>query len=137
MRSAKLRRTTPPPNSILSKRSKIPPCPGRILPISLIPHLRFIALSNKLLKRWLPYKLAPAVSPNKTVIGGVGGLIGGMAGGGVAYYIHFGLSKVLDIGLVYGGTLPAVVAFLLIGLVTSVFGTLNITFINALYAYYG
>lgn len=92
----------------------------------------FAYIIGSLLKRWLPYKLAPAVSPNKTVIGGVGGLIGGMAGAVVAYYIHFGLSKVLDIGLVYSGTLPAVVAFLLIGLVTSVFGQAGDLFESAI-----
>ena len=55
-----------------------------------------------------------------------------MAGAVVAYYIHFGLSKVLDIGLVYSGTLPAVVAFLLIGLVTSVFGQAGDLFESAI-----
>lgn len=76
---------------------------------------------GKLFKRWLPYKLAPKISPNKTIIGGVGGLLGGMLGAIAAYYIYYGLGLVLETPLVYGGSIPAVVAFLLIGLVAAIF----------------
>ena len=82
----------------------------------------FAYVFGKLLKRWIPRKLAPKISPNKTVIGGVGGIIGGMAGGVAAYYIWFGLSKVAGEMLVYTGAMPAVVAFLLIGLVGAILG---------------
>lgn len=37
-------------------------------------------LIGSIFKRWIPYKLAPKLSPNKTVIGAVGGLLGGMVG---------------------------------------------------------
>lgn len=77
---------------------------------------------GKVFKRWIPRKLAPKVSPNKTVIGGVGGIIGGMCAGVASYYIWFGLSKVAGDALFYTGSLPAVVVFLLIGLVGSVVG---------------
>ena len=77
---------------------------------------------GKIFKRWLPYKLAPKISPNKTIVGGVGGIIGGMAAGVVTYYIWFGLSKVAGEALVYTGGMHAAVAFMLIGLVGAIIG---------------
>ena len=77
---------------------------------------------GKVFKRWIPYKLAPKISPNKTIIGGVGGLIGGMAAGVAAYYLWFGLSKVAGEVLVYSGGIPGAVAFLLIGFVGAIVG---------------
>lgn len=44
-------------------------------------------LVGKTLKRFVPLKLAPKLSPNKTVIGAVGGMIGGVLGGLLAYVI--------------------------------------------------
>lgn len=77
---------------------------------------------GKIFKRWLPYKLAPKVSPNKTIVGGVGGIIGGMAAGVAAYYIWFGLSKVVGNPLFYTGGMPGWAAFLLIGFVGAIVG---------------
>lgn len=77
---------------------------------------------GKVLKRWIPAKLAPKISPNKTVIGAVGGLIGGMVAGIVAYYLWFGMSKVAGESLVFSGGMPAVAAFLLIGFVGAIVG---------------
>ena len=77
---------------------------------------------GKLFKRWLPQKLAPKISPNKTIIGAVGGLIGGMAAGVAAYYIWFGLSKVVGNPLFYTGGMPGWAAFLLIGFVGAIVG---------------
>lgn len=39
-----------------------------------------------------PKKMAPKLSPNKTVIGGIGGLVGGMLGAAVVYCIHNAVS---------------------------------------------
>ncbi len=39
-------------------------------------------------KKYLPKKMAPKLSPNKTVIGGIGGLVGGMLGALVLYFIY-------------------------------------------------
>ena len=77
---------------------------------------------GKIFKRWIPYKLAPNISPNKTIIGGLGGIIGGMAGGVVAYYLWYGLSQVAGEALVYSGGMPGAVAFMLIGLVGAIVG---------------
>lgn len=82
----------------------------------------FAYVTGRLLKRWIPLKLAPNISPNKTVIGSVGGLIGGMVAAVVSYYLWFGLSKVAGEALVYSGSMPAVVAFLLIGFVGAIVG---------------
>ena len=39
-------------------------------------------------KKYLPKKMAPKLSPNKTVIGGIGGLVGGMLGALILYFIY-------------------------------------------------
>ena len=77
---------------------------------------------GKIFGRWLPQKLAPKISPNKTIIGGVGGIIGGMLAGVVAYYLWFGLSKVAGDALVYTLSIPAAVAFMIIGFLGAVVG---------------
>ncbi len=41
------------------------------------------------LKKYVPLKLAPQLSPNKTVIGAVGGIIGGIIGAIIAYYLMY------------------------------------------------
>lgn len=82
----------------------------------------FAYVFGKLLKRWLPQKLAPKISPNKTVIGAVGGLIGGMVAGVVAYWLWFGLSKVAGQPYSFSFGLHPCVAFLLIGFVGAIVG---------------
>lgn len=46
---------------------------------------------GKLFGKILPFKMSPTVSPNKTVIGGVGGLVGGALGAFLIFLIHYGL----------------------------------------------
>lgn len=43
---------------------------------------------GRFLKKYFPKKMAPAVSPNKTVIGGIGGLLGGVVGAIILYFIY-------------------------------------------------
>ncbi len=45
-------------------------------------------LFGKFLRKKFPEKMAPAISPNKTVIGGIGGLIGGVIGGIAIYFAY-------------------------------------------------
>ncbi len=94
----------------------------------------FAFLVGSVFKKWLPYKLAPKLSPNKTIIGAVGGVIGGMVGALIAYYVYYGMSLVPKFGtpLVYSGTMPAVVSFMLIGLVTSIFAQVGDLFESAI-----
>ncbi len=40
------------------------------------------------LKKRFPKKMAPAISPNKTVVGGIGGLVGGLLGAAAVYFIY-------------------------------------------------
>lgn len=46
-------------------------------------------LIGSLLKRFIPFKLAPKLSPNKTVIGCVGGILGGVVGAVMVYYLMY------------------------------------------------
>ncbi|MDE6001495.1 MAG: phosphatidate cytidylyltransferase [Clostridia bacterium] len=82
--------------------------------------------------RFAPLKLAPKLSPNKTVIGGAGGIIGGMIGAVAAYFIYFGLGKVIGTPLVYEGSVHPAVVFMLIGLVTSVIAQIGDLFESAI-----
>ena len=82
--------------------------------------------------RLAPLKLAPKVSPNKTVIGGAGGILGGMIGAVAAYFIYFGLGKVIGTPLVYEGSVHPAVVFMLIGLVTSVIAQVGDLFESAI-----
>ena len=43
---------------------------------------------GRFLKKYFPKKMAPTISPNKTVIGGIGGLVGGMLGALILYFIY-------------------------------------------------
>ena len=43
---------------------------------------------GKFLRKYFPKKMTPVISPNKTVIGGIGGLVGGMLGAAALYFIY-------------------------------------------------
>lgn len=43
---------------------------------------------GRFMKKKFPKKLAPVVSPNKTVIGGIGGLVGGLVGAAILYFSY-------------------------------------------------
>lgn len=48
---------------------------------------------GKSLGKKLPAKMAPTVSPNKTLIGGFGGLVGGAVGGCIVFFVYYGLCR--------------------------------------------
>lgn len=53
----------------------------------------FAFVFGVLFHKIFPKKMAPAVSPNKTVIGGIGGLFGGALGSVCIFFAYFGLIK--------------------------------------------
>ncbi len=82
--------------------------------------------------RWLgkrfPYKMAPHVSPKKTVVGGIGGLFGGALGGAVIFFCYYGLTLIpenlLADSLARGEftfNLPEALFFVGLGILTAVF----------------
>ncbi len=54
-------------------------------------------LFGRFLRKKFPAKMAPAISPNKTVIGGIGGLLGGVLG---AIGLYFAYNGILQTGFV-------------------------------------
>jgi phosphatidate cytidylyltransferase len=48
----------------------------------------FAYLFGRFLKGKFPKKMAPTISPNKTVIGGIGGIVGGVVGGLLMYFVY-------------------------------------------------
>ncbi len=74
----------------------------------------FAYLFGKFLRKFFPQKLAPVLSPNKTIIGCVGGLIGGLVAAVVIYFAYnawFGSFEQMGLWL------PV---YLLIGFATSI-----------------
>lgn len=94
------------------------------------------------LKRFIPMKLAPQLSPNKTVIGAVGGIIGGVLGAIIVYYMMYLLGGIngtifytgingVDL-TVRSETFPPLLSFVLVGLVTSFMAQIGDLFESAL-----
>lgn len=81
-------------------------------------------------KKYIPLKLAPQLSPNKTVIGSIGGVLGGIAGAIIVFYIMYAfggvndtvyLVRFNDVFLVSKSeSFPPLLSFVLIGLCASI-----------------
>ena len=95
------------------------------------------------LKKVLPLKLAPQLSPNKTVIGAIGGLIGGIVGGILAYYTMYIFGGVNGQSIILGSNfnvyltfssdkIHPIVSFILVGLATSVMAQIGDLFESAI-----
>jgi phosphatidate cytidylyltransferase len=74
------------------------------------------------MKKRFPKKLAPVLSPNKTVIGAIGGLVGGVVGGIVLYFVYNAIfvGEFINMGL----WLPVFIVIGLFGALASEFGDL-------------
>ncbi len=53
---------------------------------------------GKLFGKKLPARMAPSISPKKTIIGGFGGLLGGAVGATILFFVYYGLMRLDDIG---------------------------------------
>lgn len=74
------------------------------------------------MRKRFPKKLAPVLSPNKTVIGAIGGLVGGVVGGIVLYFVYNALfvGEYIDMGI----WLPVFIVIGFFGALASEFGDL-------------
>lgn len=95
------------------------------------------------LKRVLPLKLAPQLSPNKTVIGAIGGLIGGILGGILAYYTIYIFGGINGESIILGSKFSVyltfssdeihpIISFIIVGLATSVMAQVGDLFESAI-----
>ncbi|MBO5412391.1 MAG: phosphatidate cytidylyltransferase [Clostridia bacterium] len=77
---------------------------------------------GRFLKKYFPKKMAPNISPNKTVIGGIGGLVGGMLGAVALYFIYNAtvVGEFIDMQI----WLPVYIGVGLLGAITTAFGDL-------------
>ena len=95
-------------------------------------------LIGTVFKRWIPLKLAPQLSPNKTVIGAVGGIIGGILGAIVAYLLirylgGYNVAGFNDVMLTFTSEkIHPLVSFILIGLCTAVLAQIGDLFESAI-----
>lgn len=72
-------------------------------------------------KKYFPKKMAPKLSPNKTVIGGIGGLVGGMLGAAIVYFVYNGAVGSFDQMYLW---LPVYLGMGLLASVATAFGDL-------------
>lgn len=76
---------------------------------------------GKFLRKYFPKKMTPVISPNKTVIGGIGGLVGGVLGAGALYFIYNAVAGSFEQMWIW---LPVYLAIGLVGAVVTAFGDL-------------
>ncbi len=89
----------------------------------------FALVFGKLLGRFFPLKLAPHTSPNKTVVGFIGGIVGGILAAIVVWGIGYGLPA---FRLEYFGKLHPLVVLILISIPTSILAQLGDLFESAI-----
>lgn len=76
---------------------------------------------GKFLRKYFPKKMTPVISPNKTVIGGIGGLVGGMLGAAALYFIYNAAAGSYDQMYIW---LPVYLGIGLIASIATAFGDL-------------
>jgi len=98
---------------------------------------------GSIFKKWIPAKLAPRLSPNKTVIGAVGGILGGIAGALLAYAVIYflggginGTEFAMGVNGVFltfsSDKIHPIVTFILVGFFTSVTAQIGDLFESAI-----
>ena len=88
----------------------------------------FALIVGKLLGRFIPFKLAPHTSPNKTIVGFVGGILGGI----LAAVFVWGLCFIPGFELDYSGPLDKHSLLILIYHTTSVLAHIGYLFVSAI-----
>ncbi len=88
----------------------------------------FAFFVGKLLGKKLPLKLAPHTSPNKTVVGAVGGIIGGEF---AAFLVWVVTEFLPGASFNYGGSLPTIAVLMLFALPAAIFAQLGDLFESA------
>ncbi len=87
----------------------------------------FALVFGKWLGKRFPKKMAPHVSPKKTVVGGLGGLFGGALGGAVIFFCYYGLTLIPESILAapirgeFTFNFPEALFFIGLGVLTAVF----------------
>ena len=76
---------------------------------------------GRFLRKYFPKKMTPVISPNKTVIGGIGGLVGGMLGAAALYFIYNAVAGSYDQMYLW---LPVYLGLGLLASVATAFGDL-------------
>ncbi|MBD5632009.1 MAG: phosphatidate cytidylyltransferase [Clostridia bacterium] len=88
---------------------------------------------GKCFKRFVPLKLAPQISPNKTVIGAVGGIIGGILAAVISYLLINYLGGFNGVELTFtSDRIHPVVSFILVGMFTAIVSQVGDLFESAL-----
>ena len=72
-------------------------------------------------KKYFPKKMTPNLSPNKTVIGGIGGLVGGLLAAAILYFSYNAVCGSFDNMAIW---LPVYLVIGLVGAVATAFGDL-------------
>ena len=76
---------------------------------------------GRYLKKYFPKKMSPSISPNKTVVGGIGGLVGGVLGAAILYFAYNAITgSYADMGI----WLPVYLAIGLLVSIVTAFGDL-------------
>lgn len=89
----------------------------------------FALLAGKLLGKVFPWKLAPHTSPNKTIVGFVGGILGGVLAAVVVWAVGLGLDV---FRLSYNGKMHELAVLVLISIPTSILAQIGDLFESAI-----
>ncbi len=81
----------------------------------------FAMITGKIFGKKLPMKMAPSISPKKTLVGGAGGLLGGGVGAAAIFFVLYGLAQSDAVNLNLQLNALNLVFFLALGVLTAGF----------------